>query len=333
MYSKTKKIIQDKYDAGVFPGVVYCLIDGEQEEIQVIGNAALLPVEEELTSNHLFDVASLTKVVCTTSVILKMVEKNQLDVDKSLQSYLPTFQDEKITLRHLLTHTSDIVTWIENRNQLEAKELRQAYLGLQSGENLGKKVQYTDAGTILLGFLLEAWYGKAVTDVFQEEILRPLKMTQSGFPPFLSDEKIVSTEQQPSGKVLRGITHDPKARILGKHGGNAGLFTTIHDLNCFVRSYFNPSEDFLNRGTIQALLKDQTPDGQGNRSLGWDLKGNAKQPFLYHSGYTGTFLLLNPQTRQGFIFLSNRVHPFDNREAYKKQRDEMIATYLAEIQG
>lgn len=333
MYEKTKKIIQEKYDVGVFPGVVYCFIDVEQEDMHVMGNAALLPEKEQMTSQHLFDVASLTKVVCTTSVILKMVENKQLEVDQPLKSYLPAFQDGKITLRHLLTHTADIVTWIKQRNQLNAKELRQAYLGLQSGEKLGEEVQYTDAGTILLGFLIEEIFGKSAIEVFQSEVLTPLNMTQSGFPPFGLKKAIVSTEQMPSGEVLRGLTHDPKARILGKHGGNAGLFTTIHDLQRFVQSYFHPSPNFLQEATIHALLKDQTPNGQGKRSLGWDLQGNPMQPFLYHSGYTGTFLLLNPRTKQAFIFLSNRLHPVDHREAYKKHRGEIIATYLAEIEG
>lgn len=332
MYPKTKKIIQEKSAEGVFPGAVFAFLRGNTREVSVLGHAALFPQKETLTEEHLFDVASLTKVICTTSVILKFVERAELSIDSSIQTYIPQFKDGKLTIRHLLTHTADIVTWIENREQLNADELRQAYLNLQSGENLGREVRYTDAGTIILGFLIEEMTGKSVIEVFQEEVLLPLAMTKSNFPPFDQQVPLVSTEKLASGEVLRGVTHDPKARVLGPHAGNAGLFTTITDIIKFVQSYFQPQTNFLSVETIQELLKDQTPNQQGNRSLGWDLKGLPMSPFLFHTGYTGTFLLLNPQTQQAFIFLSNRVHPFDDREAYKKQRDEIIETYLAEIQ-
>lgn len=332
MYQKTKKIIQEKYQAGVFPGVALAFLEGGEEEVLVFGEAANLPKKERLTEAHLFDVASLTKVICTTSVILQLIEEGRVSVDIPLQTYLPQFKDEKMTIRHLLTHTGDIVTSIDKRDQLNAKELKQAYLTLQSGENLGEKVQYTDAGTIILGFLIESVFDKPVIEVFQSEVLRPLKMTQSGFPPFGPEVPLVSTEKLASGEVLRGVTHDPKARVLGVHAGNAGLFTTIRDVIKFVQSYFQPQKEFLSRERIQELLKDHTPNQQGNRSLGWDLKGPSSSPFLFHTGYTGTFIIFNPITQQALIFLSNRVHPFDYREAYKKHRDEIIETYLAEIQ-
>ncbi|MHC5268476.1 serine hydrolase domain-containing protein [Enterococcus sp. LJL98] len=331
MYKKTKKMLQDKYEAGIFPGVISAFVDGKHEEVSVLGHAACLPEKEVLTIDHLFDVASLTKVICTTSVILRYAARGLLAIDDAIQKHLPTFQDEKVTVRHLLTHTADFVTWIANRDQLDALALRQAYLGLRAGRDLGKKVVYTDAGTIILGFLIEEISGKTTTAVFQEEVLTPLKMNQSGFPPFSPQKKIVSTARLSSGEILRGVTHDPKARVLGVHAGNAGFFTTISDVLRFVHAYFEPIPAFLAPTNIQDLLQDQTPNRQGGRSLGWDLKGNPAAPFLFHTGYTGTFLLLNPQTQQAWIFLSNRIHPNDQREAYKKHREELIATYLAEI--
>ncbi len=329
MYPKTQERIQEKIAAGLFSGVAYQLIDGAKTRQEVIGLAATLPEIESLTKDHLFDVASLTKVVCTTSVILRLLEAGEIALDQTLKTYLPNFLDEGITLRHLLTHTSDIQTWIEKRDQLNQAELKAAYLTLQAGKQLGKSVCYTDAGTILLGFLIEAIYQKPLTRVFQEEVLQPLGMTQSFFPP-ITQPLVVPTEQLANGQILKGITHDPKARVLGPHAGNAGLFTTLADLTRFVRMYLANGAGYFKETTIPTLFQDHTPHKNGFRSLGWDLRGTKEQPILFHTGYTGTFLLVDVAQQQAFVFLSNRVHPKDDRANYIKHRDLLIATYLAE---
>ncbi|MGX7132054.1 serine hydrolase domain-containing protein [Enterococcus songbeiensis] len=333
MYPATQKIIQKKMQQGVYPGVIYELIHGKNKEMGIYGAAAILPEFQGMEESLLFDVASLTKVVCTTTVVLKLWEQGKLMIDQSLHTYLPEFLNREITLRHLLTHTADIQTWIPNRDQLNKEALRQAYLKMENGENIGKVVNYTDAGTILLGFMLEKLFQKPVIEIFQEEVLTPLKMTASCFLP--SDKKkIVPTQQQADGTVLRGITHDPKARILAEHAGNAGLFTNLADLEKFVQMYLDwgmiAGQSFLRKKTIIQLLKDQTPDGKGGRSFGWDLKIASKQSALFHTGYTGTFLLIDPQRQEACIFLSNRIHPNDDRAGYIKHRDEILAVYQKE---
>lgn len=334
MYSKTKALIKKQLNEGVFPGVAFAFIEKEKIEEIVLGKKMLVPQPEELQKNSLFDVASLTKVVCTTSVILRLVEQGRLDLDAPLKKYLSAFENQQITLRHLLTHTSDIQTWIENRNQLNKEELKKAYLKLQPGKNLGKVVQYTDAGTILLGFMLEEIYQKTAVEIFYTEVLAPLGMKNSLFLPAEKvKSKIVPTEVLADGTVLQGITHDPKARILKEEAGNAGLFTNLADLEIFAQMYLADGKDYLKKETIALLLTDQTPQHDGKRSLGWDLKytqDEQKRPLLFHTGYTGTFLLLDPNENSGFIFLSNRVHPHDNRSLYLAKRDEILALYLKE---
>ena len=203
----------------------------------------------------------------------------------------------------------------------------QAYLTLKAGDNLGKVVKYTDAGTILLGFMLEEIFQKPVTTIFKEEILEPLEMLNSQFPPLDTHYSIASTED-----TLCGQTHDPKARVLAEHAGNAGLFTNLADLLKFTQMYLNEGRlpdgrTFLQRETIAQLYQDQTPNKEGRRSLGWDLRYG----FLFHTGYTGTFLCIDPKLQQAFIFLSNRVHPHDFRQEYLAKRDELIAIYLKEM--
>lgn len=339
LYPQTQQIITDKRLRGVYPGVVYGFIDSHGEEVQAQGLAQIFPHEEQMTPGKRFDVASLTKVVCTTTVLLKLWEVGEIAWDQPLQRYLPEFKQDTITLRHLLTHTSDIQTWIADRDRLSAAELRAAYLTLAPGPGLGHKVQYTDAGTILLGFMLEGLFHQPVIDVFHQEVLEPLGMQHSGFLPKEGERKeIVPTERVSRSRVLRGVTHDPKARVLGAHAGNAGLFTDVDDLLIFCRMLLAEGaaadgRQFLQPETLLMLLQDQTLDARGQRSLGWDLRAGAAvsgTPALFHTGYTGTFLLADIAAEEAFVFLSNRIHPTDHRAAYLKERDEIIGVYQKE---
>ena len=125
---------------GVFSGASFCFIEGEKEESNCWGLAQVKPTKEQLTSAMLFDVASLTKVVGTTTVILQLVEEGKIILDQSLQTYYPSFQDSNITIRHLLTHTADLQGYIPNRDQLNAQELKDAYNhSFHAGKAIGKK--------------------------------------------------------------------------------------------------------------------------------------------------------------------------------------------------
>lgn len=336
MYPETLRLIEAKLQKGVFPGTVFCFIEGEEEEVNVLGSAQVEPTEIAMQEELLFDVASLTKVVCTTTVMLKLKEAGKLSWDQTLHELLPEFQNETITLRHLLTHTSDIQTYIPDRDQLNAEELRAAYLTLQPGGRLGEVVQYTDAGTILLGFLIERIYQQDAIEVFKEDVLQPLGMADSVFLPQPPYDRIVPTQKLADGTILKGLTHDPKARVLGSHAGNAGLFTNMKDLSKFAKMYLNLGRVsdiiYLHDKTVFELLHDQTPTQEGKRSIGWDLKFSPldQSPLLFHTGYTGTFLMLDVVKKSAFIFLSNRVHTEDHRESYVAHRDDILACYLNE---
>lgn len=335
MYEKTKQQVQAFLSEGVFPSVSMSFIRNDVSEDYHIGYAQKMPTIEKLNPLMLFDVASLTKVICTTTVVLQLVEEQRINLDSPFSHYYPNFRDKRITIRHLLTHTSDIQTYIKNRDSLSKEELQEAYNRLKSGKELGKKVVYTDAGTILLGFMLEQILGQNVIDIFTERVLLPLGMETSCFLPEDSS-LVVPTEIHGNRGLIRGKTHDPKAFILGEHAGNAGLFTNVADLKKFVRMYLNFGEErgqrVLTNKTIRELLLDQTPTKNLKRSLGWDFKYDKRthQPILFHTGYTGTFLLIDLFQQEGFIFLSNRIHPTDNKESYIEKRDQLIETYLEE---
>ncbi|EGO8393964.1 TPA: beta-lactamase family protein [Enterococcus faecalis] len=336
MYEKTKWKIQKMMKKGVFSGASFCFIEGEKEESNCWGLAQIKPTKEQLTSAMLFDVASLTKVVGTTTVILQLVEEGKIILDQSLQTYYPSFQDSNITIRHLLTHTADLQGYIPNRDQLNAQELKDAYNhSFHVGKAIGKKVVYTDAGTILLGFMLEEMFQQSMIEILSERVLLPLGMNESTFLP-KNPLNCVPTELHEQRGLIRGTTHDPKAFVLREHAGNAGLFSNVYDLTKFVRMYLNRgsyhNHQFLKKETIDLLLVNQVPAADKPRSLGWDFKYDVatQRPLLFHTGYTGTFLLIDVRQQSAFIFLSNRVHPEDHRNTYIEERDQLLATYLKE---
>lgn len=334
MYDRTIQMIEAMRERQIFPGACVSFFSKGQSKDYVTGYAQLVPEQVPMRKQLLFDVASLTKVICTTTVVLQLMEEGQLVIDHPLKDYLPQFNDPKITIRHLLTHTADIHTYIENRDSLSKDALREAYYQVHSGADRGKIVSYTDTGTILLGFMLENMLNKNVVDIFRERVLLPLQMRNSLFLPEEAED-IVPTELHPVRGLIHGATHDPKAFVLAEHAGNAGLFTNMADLKKFVQMYLHKGkaqgQTFLEKETIMQLLSDQTPLKMGNRSLGWALKQDRTgQNLLFHTGYTGTFLLIDPVKNESMIFLSNRVHPVDKRALYIKERDLLINTYLNE---
>lgn len=333
MYPETQKKIQEMLEGNVFPGATYTFIDQDEIETRLIGSAAILPEREQLREGMLYDVASLTKVIVTTTLLLQLHEEGKISFEDPVRAYLPAFPSAAVTIRHLLTHTSDLKGYIKNRDALSAEDLAAALIGLEPGADLGKKVAYTDTGLILAGFIIEKLTGKPVAENFEERIKRPLAMTESTYQP-TDPMACVPTQNHPTRGVIRGVVHDPKALILGAHCGSAGLFAPMPDLIRFSQMLLHFGEwegqRILREESVQALLRDWgTVPGQP-RSLGWNLFQEGKDFVLWHTGYTGTFMILDPNRQKGFLLLSNRVHLEDRRPEWITVRDELIAIYLKE---
>lgn len=335
MYKKTNNYIKELVETKKIPGASYAFVSKETTSQYVYGKKQIIPYEEFLEEGTLYDMASLTKVICTTTIILQLVEKGKIEIDQPLNKYLPDFKDPRVTIRELLTHTSDINPYIPNRDKLNQKELKQALLALTSGSNRGEAVVYTDTGTILLGFLIESFYQKPVQQVFKEEILNSLHMNDSDFS-FEDTTLIAPTEVTKTRGLIKGTVHDPKAFVLGKHCGSAGLFSTVNDTLKFVYMVLNKGmydeKRLLEEETVLNLLLSYTQKNSKPRSLGWDLISYQGRHILYHTGYTGTFIIIDILAEEAFVFLSNRVHPVDNKEEYLLIRDELIKIYLTERQ-
>lgn len=324
-----QKLIAEK----IIPGTSYGFIEGGKQYRYTEGYAAVFPEKESIQENQLYDIASLTKVMMTTTVILQLVEENKIAIDDTLQEYLADFTCPKVTIRHLLTHTSAIKGFIPNRDALSAEALKKAILQLPVEDTIGKQVVYTDTGMILLGFLIEEIENETLIKVFEKRVIQLLNLTDSSFHPTRPDQ-CAPSELHPKRGLIRGEVHDPKAYVLGDHCGSAGLFSSLNDCLKFAQMILNKGQldgtRILQQQTVEKLLNDWTPTRELNRSLGWDLKGTKKHLILFHTGFTGTFMLIDIHESKAFVFLSNRVHPKSDTPVYLKKRDELVNCYLLE---
>lgn len=331
MNKRTVKMLHELVDENVVPGVSYAMLHCGSLQAEVFGRRQIVPAEKEMSPDLLYDVASLTKVIGTTTVILKLIENGKVKLEDPVKKFLPKFSDQRVTIRHFLTHTSAITGYIKNRDSLDANDLIEALYTLHIGECFEQKVVYTDIGMIFLGLIIEKLYQKPVQRVIVSEVLRPLGMNESTFEP--NPTECVPTELSKKRGLICGQVHDPKANIIGERCGSAGLFTSLHDLIKFSAWVLEnkPRKKVLQEQTINDLFRDQTPNENLGRSLGWDLRYNKqKEACLYHTGFTGTFILLDKKKQDALIVLTNRVHPHATNELFLEKRDKIIAQYLDE---
>ncbi len=329
------------------PGAV--ILIGQNERIlyrKAFGHRALVPDLEPMTVDTVFDLASLTKVVATTTSIMQLVEAGRISLEDPVTVYIPPFKrhgKSEITVRHLLTHMSGLRSGINPARRW--KGYRAAIEQIVNDVPLtppGERIVYSDVNFILLGEIVQRVSGMPLDQFAQEHVFKPLGMHDSMYHPGPKmQSRIAPTDRcrkstrpcgGPDGTMLRGLVHDPSARRMGGSPGHAGLFSTADDLSIFCRMLLGggasgPTQ-ILSPATLAAMMSPSTPLYKGYlRGLGWSLdttfdEGREKRSSLPidHSGFTGTKLWLDIESGLYIVFLSNRLHPdgkgdvFDLRE-------------------
>ena len=300
-----------------------------------VGNRALRPSVEPMTLDTIFDLASLTKVVATTTAVMQLVEDGQLRLADRVSMYIPGFErygKDRITIRHLLTHTSGLRPDLELEVPFDGKDeaIRRAVEEVPTTAP-GERFIYSDINFFLLGSIVERISGETLAAFTARRIFVPLGMHDTTFlPPASLAPRVAPTEAcQPlawpcstaGAPMLRGVVHDPTARRMGGYAGHAGLFSTGDDLAIFVRMLlaggtWNGTR-ILSPLTVAAMTRSAADVGGARRGLGWDLdsayssnRGELLPVGSFgHTGFTGTSIWADPLTGVWVIFLSNRVHP------------------------
>lgn len=312
------------------PGAVFRIERNGAVYQKAYGDRMIVPTREVMTEDTIFDAASLTKVIATTSAVMKLVEIGKLDVEAPLSRYLPEFTGagkEAITLRQLLTHSSGLRAGLSPDGDWKGKD---GAFQLACAEPLpappGKSYRYSDINFILLGLLVERVGGEPLDTFCNREVFQPLKMKDSGYRTLDPGDttRIAPTTLMKDGKPLRGVVHDPTARRMGGVAGHAGLFTTAADLGRFARMMLNGGEldgvRVFKLETVKAMTSVQSPPGLPRRGLGWDIDSPYAGPrgeifpigSYGHTGWTGTRIWIDPFSKTSTIFLSNRNHPDEN---------------------
>ncbi|MFC6202018.1 serine hydrolase domain-containing protein [Lactiplantibacillus nangangensis] len=333
LFERTKTEIQRLVDQKIIPGASYAVMRGDQLEQAQVGVAQLQPEVKPLWPHAVYDLASVTKVVGTTTVALQLMQSGALDINRPVHDYLPEFSNRQVTVLNLMTHTSGISGYIQNRNALPAAELLAAIQKLPiSAANLNHRVVYTDLGLILTGMIIEKLVGQSIQAAVTERVLRPLGLPDATFNPVVA--QAVPTTYSAQAGLLQGIVHDPKGRILGEHCGSAGLFASVDDLVQFSRFMLGQvvQPTVLAPATIASLYRDWTPNQRLRRSFGWNLwhAGADHEPIIFHTGYTGTLVMLDRESQAALIFLSNRVHPVAHNASFLPARRRLIAAWVAD---
>ena len=331
-YFATQNLIERMVTARIVPGVNYAFIKGQQVFTSTVGFSTWVPENVQLSPFAQYDLASLTKVIGTTTVFLQLYEEGQLNFSEPLQQFIPTFKDHRVRLSHLLTHTSGIRGYIEHRDELSARELIEAIINLPVTDEFDEKVRYSDTNFILLGLVLEVIFDKPVWQVITEQVIRPMHLQATTFYP--DKKNSVPTTMREDGTLIQGVVHDPKAQVLKEHCGSAGLFSDLNDLVVMAQGYLGLNRDILplHQETVAELFKPKTRPTMDFRSWGFDMVFDPidQHAIILHTGYTGTLVVFDRLMRTGMILLTNRVHPSGNNQIFITARQKIIASFLDE---
>ena len=336
-----QKSIQEKNT----PGAVLWI---EREGVayhRAYGLRAAVPKPETATEDTIYDAASLTKVVATTPCIMLLIERGRIDLDAPAVTYLPEFKGhgkERITIRHLLTHTSGLRPGLGGSPPWSGMD--QA-IQLACAQELlnppGTHFRYSDINFIVLGEIVRRVSGQSLNEFAHAEIFAPLKMLDTGFLPERELIPRIAPTERVDSTMLRGRVHDPTSRRMGGVAGHAGVFTTASDLARYARMHLN--QGFLEGvrifkpETVRLMTTVQSPSGLADRrGLGWDIDSGYSRPrgkvfprgSFGHTGWTGTCLWIDPFSGTFWIFLSNRVHP--NGEGNVLPLEAALGTLVAE---
>ena len=302
-WTKIIKKIEEQIEAGIYPGASFAYFKDNQWMEFYLGQS---DPEHGLDTETglLYDLASVSKVVGAGTIFTFLWERGQLDIDRPVTDFLAESDYPDITIRQLLTHATDLDPFIPNRDLLTASELKKAMFHLKRRNQ--PAFLYSDVHFLLLGFILERIFNQDLDVILQEQVWNLWGMTETQFGPV---ELAVPTVRG----VEAGLVHDPKARLLGRHAGSAGLFSTVKDLQIFVEHYL--ADDFA-----RDLSQNFSPLDDKERSLAWNLEGD----WLDHTGYTGTFIMWNRQKQEVAIFLSNRTYEKDERAQWILDRNQVM---------
>ena len=354
------KVLQNALENGSTPGIAL-LVDKKDECIyrKAYGYAQLYPETRGLTEETIFDIASLTKVVATTTAVMLLLRDKQLKLQDPVKKYVPELVHEHITFIHLLTHSAGFPDWrsFYEEVQQEANRRGSEFVGSPEAKQFvlekigttdlvytpGHATKYSDLGFILLGHAIEKIAGTTLDRYCDEMIFRPLAMSttffrRSGTP--LREGSYAATERCDwRGRILCGEVHDENAYSIGGVSGHAGVFSTLDDLHRFMRMLshcYRGEDEMIPKSIVRKFFARQDIVEGSTRALGWDTPSEEKssagtllsKKSVGHTGFTGTSIWFDLKRTLFMILFSNRIHPSRQNQTFLKMRAKIHDTVV-----
>jgi CubicO group peptidase (beta-lactamase class C family) len=340
---KVTALLKCGVDERVFPGAAAAVTVESDRCCVAVGRETYDLSAPPTSIDAIFDVASLTKVVATTTAIMQLVETGALSLEDCAARFLPRLnQDRKkeITIRQLLTHTAGFPGPYEFYRFCRTREqLIEGIYALELVYPPGDRRLYDDISFMLLAMIVEEIVSASFDRFSEQNIFQPLQMANTGFRPQAGKHQIIPTEIAPDrGGLLRGVVHDENAYVLGGVSGHAGLFSRTSDLLRFATIMVGnnePSCKVLREESIRRVRQCEWRDGEGEYGLGWDrvrphYMGALDDPdAIGHTGFTGTSIVISPRRTLAIVLLSNRVYPKRSDPAgINSVRRQLVETVL-----
>ena len=345
-------IVKEAIRNGNCPGAV--VVVGQNGKViyrKAFGHRALVPRVLPMNVHTIFDMASVTKVVATTTAVMQLMEQGKIVLSEPVSEYWPDFKangKEAISVRELMTHYSGLPPDLELKPDWSGYDIAMKMIvDVKPMVPPGTRFIYSDINFETLGELVRRVSGKPLDIYCSEHIFKPLGMKETRFnPPATWRKRIAPTQYQEGdkGKMLWGEVHDPTAYNMGGVAGHAGLFSSADDLTIFAQMLLNGGSykraRVVSPLTVEKMTSPQNPpDKMALRGLGWDLDSpfasNRGELFevgsFGHTGFTGTDIWIDPVTKTYLIILTNRVHP-DGKGDVVMMRTQ-IATVVAAALG
>ncbi|SHG97045.1 CubicO group peptidase, beta-lactamase class C family [Jatrophihabitans endophyticus] len=301
---------------GLWPGVVAAAgVGGRTERTWVLGRADTRP-ERPMTVDTVFDLASLTKVLATLPVLLRLVSgavaRRVVRLDTAVSELVPGV-DERVTIEHLLTHTAGLPAHVRFA-ATDPDALVAAAAAVPLEAEPGTRVAYSDVGFVLLGGVVHAVTGERLDAVAERDVFGPLGIAPRFRPPASWRPRIAATEVYDDVPTV-GVVHDENAQLAGGLAGHAGLFGTLADVVGSLPMW-RRGGPLLDDAVRAEAMRDRTAALDGHRGLGWTCRGDRYDILsagwgdaaVSHTGFTGTSVAFDPVTERWAVLLTNHVH-------------------------
>jgi serine-type D-Ala-D-Ala carboxypeptidase len=337
IFSRAFNILAGALEEKAFPGAATAIThSGKLVALKALGQFTFDATSAAVEAESIFDLASLTKVVATTTMAMILYERGFLDLEMPIVRVLPEFRGDdprrrEITFRQLLAHSSGLPAYerLFLRTKSRDELVREAF-AVPLKPHPETHAEYSDVGFILLGVALERIGSESLDRFCQREIFGPLAMSQTAFnPPEVSKTRTLPTanDQTFRKRIIQGEAQDENASVMGGVAAHAGLFSTASEVAMFANALVNGGAPLVRPETVGLFTQRQSSPTGTSRALGWDTPSTPSQSGKYfsrlsygHLGYTGTSLWIDPERNVSVTLLTNRTWPDCNNQAIKEIR-------------